>query len=320
MAGIYSQGGSAGHRYAGWLETVEAKNFQFGGKVFNGSPSAIYVGSNLVWPWLTIVTKQAILGAFGQTDGMAVINATNAYLTGIAASGQAGKDKATALADYINNTNPIGGAMLCWYGSDGLAFCLDGQVKGDTAGAWTDCMGGRIYTNYGATEITKGWNFGGSAKMVHTGGVIYPGATSTIEFVVRRTRVQAEIIFAAGGASNDDSLWMVYRGGTQMHFRNNGNYYGYTDLQQTGYRTTSLNVNYGVDNFIDLQSNNIVGGAIGTTADSVIASRNTGSTLYFNGDIMAIRIYNRLLTKEEMLAHQRLDNERFNLGLTPSTP
>ena len=81
MAGIYSQGGSAGHRYAGWLSEVEAKNFQFGGKVFNGSPSAIYVGSNEVWPcWLTQATQQAILGAFGQTDGTAVIKATNAYL------------------------------------------------------------------------------------------------------------------------------------------------------------------------------------------------------------------------------------------------
>lgn len=49
MAGIYSQGGSAGHRYAGWLSKVEAKNFHFGGKVFNGSPSAIYVGSKMVW-------------------------------------------------------------------------------------------------------------------------------------------------------------------------------------------------------------------------------------------------------------------------------
>ena len=86
MAGIYSQGGSAGHRYAGWLETVEAKNFQFGGKVFNGSPSAIYVGSNLVWMnWLTKAAKQAILGAFGQRDGMAVIKATNAYLIQLAA-------------------------------------------------------------------------------------------------------------------------------------------------------------------------------------------------------------------------------------------
>ena len=114
MAGIYSQGGSAGHRYAGWLETVEAKNFQFGGKVFNGSPSAIYVGSNLVWaPWLLKdAAIRAILGAFGQRDGMAVINATNAYLNQLAASGQAGKDKATALAGFINE-DPM---MVCSLG------------------------------------------------------------------------------------------------------------------------------------------------------------------------------------------------------------
>ena len=98
MAGIYSQGGSAGHRYAGWLSEVEAKNFQFGGKVFNGSPSAIYVGSNLVWAgrWLTVAAAQAILGAFGQTDGMAVINATNAYLCGEQSGMAVADDSGTA--------------------------------------------------------------------------------------------------------------------------------------------------------------------------------------------------------------------------------
>ena len=111
MAGIYSQGGSAGHRYAGWLETVGAKNFQFGGKVFNGSPSAIYVGSKMVWAWLTIAAQQAIRGAFGD-DGKAVINATNAYLNQLAAQGQAGKDKATALAGFINE-DPM---MVCSLG------------------------------------------------------------------------------------------------------------------------------------------------------------------------------------------------------------
>ena len=110
MAGIYSQGGSAGHRYAGWLETVEAKNFQFGGKVFNGSPSAIYVGSKMVWwYWLKPATRQAIMDAFGQRDGWAVINATNAYLTQLAASD---RDKATALAGFINE-DPM---MVCSLG------------------------------------------------------------------------------------------------------------------------------------------------------------------------------------------------------------
>ena len=55
--------------------------------------------------WLTKETKQAILGAFGD-DGKAVINATNAYLNGIAASD---RDKATALAGFINE-DPM---MVC---------------------------------------------------------------------------------------------------------------------------------------------------------------------------------------------------------------
>lgn len=132
MAGIYSQGGSAGHRYAGWLETVEAKNFQFGGKVFNGSPSAIFVGSKMVWAnWLTKATKQAILGAFGQRDGWAVIKATNAYLTQLAVSD---RDKATALAGFINEDpmmvcslglQPQGVTMPIRYmNSDGNAYIL----------------------------------------------------------------------------------------------------------------------------------------------------------------------------------------------------
>ena len=53
--------------------------------------------------WLKAATQQAILGAFGD-DGWAVINATNAYLNGIAASD---RDKATALAGFINTWVPI---------------------------------------------------------------------------------------------------------------------------------------------------------------------------------------------------------------------
>ena len=58
--------------------------------------------------WLKPATKQAILGAFGD-DGVAVINATNAYLNGIAASD---RDKATALAVFINE-DPM---MVCSLG------------------------------------------------------------------------------------------------------------------------------------------------------------------------------------------------------------
>ena len=63
-------------------------------------------------PWLLSgAARNAIMAAFG-VDGTAVIRATNEYLNGIAAQGQAGKAKATALAGFINE-DPM---MVCSLG------------------------------------------------------------------------------------------------------------------------------------------------------------------------------------------------------------
>lgn len=56
-------------------------------------------GAQVVFGWLEKATKAAILAAFGQTDGKAVIKATNAYLNALAATDPT---KATALAGFIN--------------------------------------------------------------------------------------------------------------------------------------------------------------------------------------------------------------------------
>ena len=82
------------------------------------------------WRWLTQATQQAILGAFGVTDGMAVINATNDYLNGIAASDM---DKATALAGFINEW-----PYMAYYIIQGeLAYYLNGS-DALVDGKWTD--------------------------------------------------------------------------------------------------------------------------------------------------------------------------------------
>jgi len=59
--------------------------------------------------WLSAATKAAIVGAFGQRDGKAVIKATNRYLNQLAASD---RDKATALAALLNE-DPM---MVCSLG------------------------------------------------------------------------------------------------------------------------------------------------------------------------------------------------------------
>ncbi len=62
---------------------------------------AVVFGELRPFGWLTDATKQAILGAFGVSDGKAVIKATNAYLNVIAATDPT---KAQALADYLNSS------------------------------------------------------------------------------------------------------------------------------------------------------------------------------------------------------------------------
>lgn len=56
-------------------------------------------GAQVVFSWLKYATTTAILAAFGQTDGKAVIKATNAYLNALA---ETNTNKASALAGFIN--------------------------------------------------------------------------------------------------------------------------------------------------------------------------------------------------------------------------
>jgi hypothetical protein len=74
------------------------------------------------YDWLMPATRQAIMDAFG-VDGPAVIRATNEYLNGIAAQGQAGKAKATALAGFINE-DPM---MVCSLGLEPTLTTLSGM-------------------------------------------------------------------------------------------------------------------------------------------------------------------------------------------------
>lgn len=89
-----------------------------------------------IW-WLTGATKAAILAAFGQTDGKAVIKATNAYLNALAATDPT---KASALAGFINED-----PMLAPYFIQGgeLKYFLSG--KDDLiGGAWVDRINNEV--------------------------------------------------------------------------------------------------------------------------------------------------------------------------------
>ena len=98
--------------------------------------------------WLTQATKQAILGAFGD-DGKAVINATNAYLNGIAASD---RDKATALAGFINE-DPM---MVCSLGLEVPGVTMPIRWLVSDGASWIDTGIKNIDKDYTAKFKYKG--------------------------------------------------------------------------------------------------------------------------------------------------------------------
>lgn len=78
--------------------------------------------------WLMVATKAAILAAFGQTDGKAVIKVTNAYLNALAATDPT---KASALAGFINE-DPM---LVCSLGlqPQGVEMPIRWLVNNDNA-------------------------------------------------------------------------------------------------------------------------------------------------------------------------------------------
>ena len=95
----------------------------------------VFGGLKPSFAWLEKATKAAILAAFGQTDGKAVIKATNAYLNALAATD---KSKASALAGFINEDpmlvcslglQPQGVQMpIRWVKTDGSSYIDTGWV------------------------------------------------------------------------------------------------------------------------------------------------------------------------------------------------
>lgn len=199
--------------------------------------------------------------------------------------------------------------LECPYITDGLVFWLDGINKGNSAAGWQDLIGKYVFQWISRT--TQGENcviFGsGSGAMVNKNVPVF-GTGSTIEG-------------CCSGSSN--SSWQIVfiqnvimlardNGGTQLTF--------YT--KRTGGRfnvtvpttfTASANDNMALVNGV--KSTTIKNSDWNAISDFNIGSRGGSVPYPYVGNVHSIRVYNRLLTEEEMLFNQQVDNERFNLGL-----
>ena len=201
------------------------------------------------------------------------------------------------------------------YIQDGLIFMLDGIDKGTDDGNWIDLIGGMLFTNYGAVKTDSGFVFNGAEYMLGQSGVVYDSSIYTIE-ICMNPYIKGNWVLCTPSVNGYYEGFSVCISGNRIFYRKeNSECYSY---EAKGNVTISMNTSTCFCNFIkqskglkDIFSDRnvwVLGGRSGYPTPTTPRS-------LFNGEIYAVRIYNRTLNAEEMLNNQLIDNERFKLGL-----
>lgn len=199
------------------------------------------------------------------------------------------------------------------YIAAGKVFHLDGINKGDNATAWTDLVTGIAFplTSHSTSE-SDGVRFDGKGLLVSSTTIsrtVIPINTSTIEMVYEPYASQ---FFMWGVGSNSSPQFVKNNANAiGLNFKN-----GFAD---DGFVVMSCNVNAGVGGGVVLErGSSALSFNVPYQANPYIwiGGRNYGGQYYYKGKIMCIRAYDRLLTTDEMIHNQQVDNTRFNLGLT----
>lgn len=229
--------------------------------------------------------------------------------------GVTGKPKVSSIRRQMIQLMPKHDYKQNDYIQDGLVFWLDGINKGSNEGAWTDLMGGHIYTNYGATALENGWRL--YKKYLRSADCNFLPANSnqTVEIVFKPTvNSGPQAIWMQNGSGNmTTNTVLLFWNGTAATFLQHNKTYT-IPLTVNAYHCVSLNLTLGLVNGVKKDPNTNNDYWNNTSDYSAIGCRNSGAA-YFNGDIFAIRVYDRRLTEDEMLHNQQVDNIRFNLGL-----
>ena len=194
----------------------------------------------------------------------------------------------------------------------GKVFHLDGINKGNDATAWTDLVMGIVFplTSHSTVE-SDGVRFDGRGLLVSSTTIsrtVIPVGTSTIEMVYEPYASQF-------------FMWGVGSSSVPQYVKNNAGAIGLNGTNgftDDGFVVMSCNVNAGVGDGVVLErGSSALSFNVPYKANPYIwiGGRNYGGQYYYNGKILCIRAYDRLLTTDEMIYNQRVDNVRFNLGL-----
>lgn len=200
------------------------------------------------------------------------------------------------------------------YIQDGLIFHLDGINRGTTDPTkWIDLVGGVEFS--GADGWGDNYRICSSTTAMTTTNMSEPNIRNcTVEFV-----------FYTDSNAGNQHLWESrVKNGQNTPNPCIGKYSANYLL------TNALNYKRTIPvTTMPLSTNHCISYDVSKAiVDGVVVSMGTVDFYYGNNDgvtttiarlsgkLYAIRFYNRLLTEDEILHNQRIDNERFELGLT----
>jgi hypothetical protein len=218
------------------------------------------------------------------------------------------------------------------YIQDGLIFHLDGINKGEVENQWTDLINGVAFPNHGATAEENGFLFEGTGWL----GVKDTSGAEDLDFDPSTITIEA--------AYRDDSIaaegFAICTFGTQtsatgkpallMNSAYNAKYINGMYLQGTqnvwsdplidgavAAHTISVSAARAFDNANQLSSLGVNHWSTNKGGRFVGATNNANNVMagFAVGKIFSIRVYNRQLSETEIRHNQRVDNQRFNLGI-----
>lgn len=222
------------------------------------------------------------------------------------------------MGQMINRRRVMGGDGVLpasSYIQDGLIFQLDGWEKGDKVDqlTWTDLKGGVEVHALNPTDpyikfeknYVENMDYN-HAMQSNTDSTLPPNSDYTVEICVIPKAYRGVCFYSGNSTTNNIVVYANLTGTTWQFLQHRGGWL-YQVVPNNPY-TISANLNQGMANGVLLTE---VG-----ASDYWTMTNSTGlTTRGMTEKLYAVRIYNRRLTQDEMLFNQRLDNQRFNLGL-----
>lgn len=199
----------------------------------------------------------------------------------------------------------VGGDVVEDYIQDGLVFWL----KGDTAtlNEWVDVVSNKSFTMHNISLTNGGVVFNGSNSYGEcVGSIGFNSSVGTIELVSNHN-VGNQYQWLFHSPSNT-IMFAFYTG--KLFNRHLGPFY---QIINTGFHTVSSNDSMCYQDGIAAQKNGTSGGSA-KSGNIFVGCRTKNDGCWFKGTIYQIRIYNRILTEEEVLHNAAIDMNKYNIG------